>query len=181
MKKFSKSINQKINEEPKKEYKVDEALEFKHKLLSLMERFLKVQSYGPVDDRYLNGSVTIEGKEMLAEALIGLLTKTSNDKQTSVLESLKSKINDWEVIDEKIDAIKNNNISFKNKIKFDKFIDKHSNDEESLIMITENKSKNIKNKETLNDYIKLLENYNISDETKISMREIYEKRIIDLK
>ena len=166
MKKFSKSINQKINEEPKKEYKIDEVAEFKQQLLSLMERFLKVQSYGPVDDRYLNGSVTIEGKEMLAEALLELLTDKANNKQTAVLESLKSEISNWEVIDRKIDSINESKPVLENKIKFDKFLNKYSSDEESMLMVSESKASNITKKETLNDYIKLVERSKLSETTK---------------
>lgn len=176
MKKFSKQIDQKVNEEPKQEFKVDEAQVFKNRVLGLMDRFLKVQSYGPVDDRYLAGSVTIEGKELLAEAFMGLLTEESNNKQTAVLESLKSKVKDWEAIDKAIDNINEKNVSINNKIKFDSMINKYSSDEEGLLMVIENKTSNINDLKTINDYINLTNESGLSSDVKYKAQKIYDTR-----
>jgi hypothetical protein len=180
MKKFSNSINQKINTEPKEIKSVDEALELKQKMISLMERFLKVQSYGPVDDRYLSGSVTIEGKEMLAEALLDFLSSDSSEKQIALLESLKKSVNDWEAIDNKIDSIKSKSTSLNSRSKFESLINNYSSDEESLLMVVKEKADNITESSTLKDYIKLVESSKLSSDIKSKMNKIYEARLYEI-
>jgi hypothetical protein len=120
MRKFSKITNQKVSEEPKIENKVDESSLLKVKMVNLMDQLLKIQSYGSVDNRFLSGSVKIQGKEMLAEALLDLLSEKSIDDQTKVLEGLKNKIGDWETLDNEIESIKKSDVSLNNKIKFSK-------------------------------------------------------------
>lgn len=181
MKKFSNSINQKINTEPKEIKSVDEASELKHKLISLMEKFLKVQSYGPVDDRYLAGSVTIEGKEMLAEALLDFLSNDDSEKQIALLESLKKNVNDWEAIDNKIDTIKSANTSFKSRSKFESMLGKYSDDQDSLVMVSESKVSNITSVDTLKDYMKIVEGSNLPQKTKESLRKIYQNRLYEIR
>ena len=175
MKKFSKITNQKINQEPKVDKKIDEAEEFKFKMISLMERFLKVQANGPVDNRYLSGKVTIEGKEVLAEALLDLFSDSDSKKQKAILESLKSEIKDWNIIDQKIDSISKDNISIANKLKFQRMLERY--DDESVLLFTENNTEKITNKETLNEYALLVEKSNLKEETKQNVIEIYKDRI----
>lgn len=175
MKKFSKITNQKINEEPKVDKKIDEAEEFKFKMLDLMEKFLRVQSYGPVDNRYLAGKVKIEGKEVLAEALLDLFSDSSNKKQKAILESLKSDIKDWNVIDSKIDSISKHDISLTNKLKFQRMLERY--DEESILLFTENNIEKITDKKTLNEYSLLIEKSNLKQETKQNIINIYNSRI----
>lgn len=163
MKKFSKITNYKIKEEPEIEHKIDEAEEFKSKMINLMNQFLKVQSYGAVDNRYLNGKVKVEGKELLAEALLNLFTDNSNKKQKSILESLKSEVKDWKSIDNKIESIKESSIDAQTKLKFYKILERY--DEESLVLFFENKSNQI-NKSTKVKYSKLLQESNLSKEVK---------------
>lgn len=165
MKKFSKITNQKVNEEPKVENKVDESSLLKIKMVNLMDRLLKIQSYGSVDNRFLSGSVKIQGKEMLAEALLDLLSEKSIDEQTKVLENLKSKIRDWETIDNEIESIKKSDISINNKSKFSKILEKY-NDEETLLLFLESKIPSIKDSKTISDYKELTINSNLSKETK---------------
>lgn len=114
MKKFSKSINQKVNDEPKVEVKkVNEEEIFKSKVLNLMDDFLRIQTYGPVD-RYLRaGSIKITGKELFLEALMTLMSDKSNKESKAILESLKSEIRDWTAIDNKIDELVDNKIDSK--------------------------------------------------------------------
>jgi len=175
MKKFSKITNQKINEEPKVDKKIDEAEEFKFKMLDLMEKFLRVQSYGPVDNRYLAGKVKIEGKEVLAEALLDLFSDSSNKKQKAILESLKSDIKDWNVIDSKIDSISKDDISLTNKLKFQRMLERY--DDESILLFTENNIEKITDKKTLNEYSLLIEKSNLKQETKQNIINIYNSRI----
>lgn len=165
MKKFSKITKQRINEEPKVEVKLDESSVLKYKMLTLMDRLLRVQAYGAVDNRFLSGSVKIDGKEMLAEALLDLLTDNKIEEQTKILEGLKGKIKDWETIDNEIESIKKNNVSLNNKIKFFKILEKYQ-DEETLLVFLESKIPNIKDEKTLVDYKELTLNSNLSQETK---------------
>jgi len=165
MKKFSKISNHKVNEEPKIESKVDESLILKMKIVSLMDKLLKIQSYGSVDNRFLSGSVKIQGKEMLAEALLDLLSEKSIDDQTKVLEGLKNKIGDWETLDNEIESIKKSDVSLNNKIKFSKILEKYK-DEETLLIFLESKISNIKDEKTLIDYKELTSKSNLSKETK---------------
>ena len=106
MKKFSNITGQKVTEEPKKEVKqLNEEELFKIKLLSLMDSFLTVRMYGPVDNHQRAGLIKISGKELVVEAILDLLTEKSSKEQTKLLESLKNEVGDWEVIDSKIDFI----------------------------------------------------------------------------
>jgi hypothetical protein len=165
MKKFSKITNQKVSEEPKIENKVDESSLLKVKMVNLMDQLLKIQSYGSVDNRFLSGSVKIQGKEMLAEALLDLLSEKNIDAQTKVLEGLKSKIRDWETIDNEIESIKKSDVSLNNKSKFSKILEKYT-DQETLYLYFESKIKKIENKKTLSDYKELLLESNIEKSVK---------------
>lgn len=106
MKKFSNISNVKVSEEPKVENnQINEEDLFKGKVLNLMDQLLSIRTYGPVD-RYLRaGNIKISGKEMFLEALLDLLKDKSSKDEKRILESLKSKIKDWEAIDTKIDEI----------------------------------------------------------------------------
>lgn len=175
MKKFSKITNQKINQEPKVDKKIDEAEEFKFKMIDLMGKFLKVQAYGPIDNRYLAGKLKIEGKEVLAEALLDLFSDSSNEKQKAILESLKSDIKDWSAIDSKIDSMSKDDISFTNKMKFQRMLERY--DDESIILFTKKNIEKITDKKTLNEYSLLIEKSKLKQETKKNIINIYNSRI----
>ena len=144
MKKFSKITGQKVNEEPKVEIKIDETETFKMRVLNLMDQYLTVTTFGPVD-RYLRaGNIKISGRELLAEALIDLLNSGKEEEQIKVLESLKSEIRDWQVIDEKIQSIKKEKTLISNRNKFNSMLNKY--DSESLIEFTKESVNKIKDK-----------------------------------
>ena len=156
MKKFSNITNQKVGEEPKKELKqFNEEDIFKAKVMNLMEDFLTIQTYGPVD-RYLRaGSIKISGKETFLEALMALMSDNSLKDQAKVLESLKSQIKDWDAIDTKIQIVnekivktseKNKTLSHRNKIV--SLFEKYGQDEDLLLQIAESDSKKISNAES---------------------------------
>lgn len=174
MKKFSKVTNTKVPQKPKVEEKIDESSILKMKMLSLMDRLLKIQSYGPVDNRFLTGSVKIQGKEMLAEALFDLLNQENVDDKVLLLESLKSKVRDWETIDNEIDNLKKRNIKFNNKVKFSKILERYS-DEETLLLYLESNVSKIDNKETLEDYRNITLESNISESTKNRILNLLKK------
>jgi hypothetical protein len=177
MKKFSKITGQVINEEPKKETSINEKELTKSKIVNLMDRLLRIRSYGSVDNRFLSGSVKIEGKEMLAEAIIDFLSELSNKEQSKILEGLKSEIKDWDVIDKKIELLNKKEPSIENKSKFKSFLERWGSDEETLIMLAEINSDKIKNKETIVDYLSIIESSDISDNLKARLKEVYSKFI----
>ena len=156
MKKFSNITNQKVGEEPKKELRqFNEEDIFKAKVMDLMENFLSIQTYGPID-RYLRaGNIKISGKETFLEALMSLMSDKSLKEQTKLLESLKGQIKDWDAIDERIDSVnemiekhseKNKTLSHRNKIA--SLFEKYGQDEELLIQIAESDSKKIESAES---------------------------------
>ena len=178
MKKFSKITNQKINEEPKPEVKkIDEADTIKFRMINLMDKFLSIQTYGPIDKYQRSGLIKIMGKEMLAEAISEMLVDISTKDKTKLLESLKSEIKDWEVIDNKIESLDKKTPSLSNRNKMKSLLEMYV-DENLLIEVSENKSSKIKSIDTLKDYIMLVnENSKLSNDTKIKMVEIYTERI----
>jgi hypothetical protein len=156
MRKFSILTNQKVGEEPKKELKqFNEEDIFKAKVMNLMENFLTIQTYGPID-RYLRaGNIKISGKETFLEALMSLMSDTSLKGQAKILESLKGQIKDWDAIDTKIQGVneeiaksseKNKTLSHRNKLS--SLFEKYGQDEELMVQIAEQDSKKIKSAES---------------------------------
>jgi len=157
MKKFSTSVNQKVNEEPKVEVKkVNEEELFKSKVMDLMDQFLRVQTYGPVD-RYLRaGSIKISGKETFLEALMSIMSDKSQKETKAVLESLKGQITDWKTLDNKIselDNISESNIDeIKHKNKVLSIYNKYGSDKKLCVKMFENHIEKIEDGE--NAYMK---------------------------
>ena len=158
MKKFSNITGEKVGEEPKKELKqFNEEDLFKSKVMNLIEDFLIIQTYGPID-RYLRaGNIKIGGKETFLEALMSLMTDKSLKEQTKLLESLKGDLRDWEVIDTKIEGVNDEmvKVSEKNKTlvhrgKLSSLYEKYGQDEDLLIQIVESDSKKISDADKLN-------------------------------
>lgn len=168
MKKFSKISKTSVNQEPKVDTKISESDIFKAEIVKLTNKLLKIQSYGAVDNRFLSGSVKIEGKEMLAEAILDLLQDKNKKEQTKILENLKSKVKDWEAIDKTIEEI-NKTPNFNNKVKFNKILEKYKDD--SLVIYMES-IKDKLNEDTINDYIILLNESDVKTE--------YKNKIINL-
>ena len=154
MKKFSNITNQKVGQEPSKETKTNEQDAFRMKLLNLMDSYLTIQTYGPID-RYLRaGTIKIMGKEIFAEALINIMGEKSLKEQTKLLESLKSGVRDWELIDERIEEVnvkiaesqeKSKMLIHRNKII--SIYEKYGQDEEMLMAMTEKSCERIKTAE----------------------------------
>lgn len=152
MKKFSNITNQKVGQEPKSELnKITEADIFKSKVMSLMEDFLTIQTYGPIDRYLREGNIKIAGKETFLEALMSLMNDKTLKDQSKLLESLKSQIKDWEVIDNKIDIVNeeiqksmNKDKTLVHRRKISSLFEKYGQDEELLLTIAESDSKKIK-------------------------------------
>ena len=179
MKKFSNITGQKVAKEPQIEVQLNEEDLFKSKLIGLMDQILSVRTYGPVDRYQRAGLIKIAGKEMLVEAIIDLLSEKSNKEQVKLLESLKSEIRDWKVIDDKIEIIstgKSPKLSNRNKIK--SLLESY--DEESIVTVIESKIGKVKSIETLVDYSNLISESNLSNTTKQQILNLYSDRIKQL-
>ena len=134
--------------------KLNEEEVFRSQVVSLMDSYLRIQTYGPVD-RYLRaGTLKISGKELFTEALLTLMSDKSLKGQTAILESLKSTVRDWESIDEKIDQLnsKIEETESKNKMiehrdKLVSLFERYGKDEEILLKMVESSSEKIKTSE----------------------------------
>jgi len=176
MKKFSKITGEKVNEEPKaKEVKgLNEEEIFKSKLIDLMDNILTIRTYGPVDRYQRAGTIKIGGKEMLVEAILDLLSDKSKKESTKILESLKSEIGDWSVIDSKIESLNSEKPLLKNKVKFQSMLESYG--EDSLLIKVQKDIDKISNKKTLKDYIELTNESNLSNDLKDKLINLYSTR-----
>lgn len=112
MKKFTNITNTSVGKEPKetsvdkKEVKLNEERDIKRMVIrKLMDDFLSVGIYGNINP-VINGSLKVEGKDILVEAILSSLEELEEDKTVSLLESVKSYSGDWESIDKAIDSIR---------------------------------------------------------------------------
>jgi hypothetical protein len=94
MKKFSKITNQTVGEQKSLEKKITEVDIMRAKIYNLMENYLRVQMYGPVDKYQRAGLVKVAGKELFLEALLSMLEEYSTTKNIKLLESMKSETSD---------------------------------------------------------------------------------------
>jgi hypothetical protein len=179
MKKFSNITNQTVGKEPVVEVKVDESSLFKSKVLNLLEQYLTVAHYGPTDRYYQAGTIKISGQELFTEALLSLLDEKTVKAQTKLLESLKSEIKDWDIIDNKIDILNSNIIGdkFKTNYKVAQLLEKYGEDDEVLLLLLEEQVKKITNLETLKLYSESFSITKLKKDTLSRISEIYSKRI----
>ena len=176
MKKFSKVSGVTVNTEPKIETQSDKDLSVRNKIISLMDQFLTVRTYGPVDRYQRAGLIKIGGKEMLAEAIIDLIIESSNKSQIKLLEQLKIDTGDWKLIDDKIDSLTNNQTLLCNRNKFNSLLEKYQ-DENLLIEFVQHGIDKIENKKTLIDYITLIHESALQKSTKLKLISIYTQRL----
>ncbi len=106
MKKFTSITNTTVGQEPKQtENKQSSTYSLKSNINSMIDRHLKIGFYGPYTTEHFQQTSKIEGRELFIEALISLLKEKEIKEQIKVLESLKSEVRDWKMIDEKIDVL----------------------------------------------------------------------------
>ena len=105
MKKFSKITNQTVGEQKSLEKKITEVDIMRAKIYNLMENYLRVQMYGPVDKYQRDGLVKVAGKELFLEALLSMLEEYSTTKNIKLLESMKLETSDWKLLDDKIENL----------------------------------------------------------------------------
>ena len=101
-----------------------------------MDELLSIRQYGSPPKSW-NMTLEIEGKELLADALIDFFGADTKVEQIKILESLKSKIYDWVTIDEKIESI---DLSTKNINQYNKNINllsHYDNDDNFRLIVTE--------------------------------------------
>lgn len=136
MKKFSKYTNSPVGEDPKPniDKSLNEVQLFKAKVFRLMDDFLRVQTYGPVTRYQVAGLMKVSGKELFIEALMDLLNDNKSKEEIKILESLKSEILDWGLIDSKIDDIKSKNCGlYSQRFRIRSLYEMYKNDEEMLL------------------------------------------------
>lgn len=175
MKKFSSVTNQTVSDEPKVDAKIDEATIFKSRVINLLDQFLSLRHHGPIDRYFQQGTVSIQGKELVAEALLNFIDGNTIKEQTKLLESLKSNLRDWETIDNKIDEINSNKTDFKTNHKVNQLLEKYGSDEEMLISVIKEKAKKINNTKILESYIKSINASKVSSSTKDKIKTILTK------
>ena len=134
MRKFSKYSKSPVGEEPKQIKKINEEDILKVRILNLMDQFLRVQTYGPVNRYQVAGLMKVSGKEIFLEALIDLMKNNESDRDVKILESLKSEVLDWKVIDSKIDQIRSkNNDLYSQRLRLRSLCEIYRDDEEVLM------------------------------------------------
>jgi len=134
MRKFSKYSKSPVGEEPKQIKKINEEDILKVRILNLMDQFLRVQTYGPVNRYQVAGLMKVSGKEIFLEALIDLMKNNESDRDVKILESLKSEVLDWKVIDSKIDQIRSkNNDLYSQRLRLRSLCEMYRDDEEVLM------------------------------------------------
>jgi len=139
MKKFSKISKVKVAKDPEVEVRqVTEEDLLKQEVRNLLDNCLSVQMYGPVNRHQVAGLLKVKGKEMFLEALFDILKNEVDKKSVKILEGMKSTIQDWESIDNKVNEL-NMEIELLENPKFQstksKIIDvyrKYSNDVELI-------------------------------------------------
>jgi hypothetical protein len=161
MRKFSDNKLKSINESSKKDISNDDRMY----LLSIMDDLLSIETYGSVDSRYLNGKTVIKGKELLADAILDMIS----EKSVGVLENLKHRIKDWQLIDEEI-----------SKIKVDKSItnilERWGSDEDLLFSILKRKIDRVTNVERLNEWYNSINNTDLDQKFKKDVSKIIKIR-----
>ncbi len=93
MKKFSKLTGEKVTQEPKEVQPVKGEAEIenlRYQIMGLIDDLLVIRSNGSVRKQNFNNSVSISGKEDLAEAIIDLISEKNLKAKSEVLESLSS-------------------------------------------------------------------------------------------
>lgn len=116
MKKFSSISNYSVPSEPKVQVNKEEnkLQSLKSKLVNLMNDLLKIQGSGAARTELVNSAITISGKESLADAIIDLIINEHGTEKIKLLESLKLEMNDWYLLDNKIEQINQQTVSEKN-------------------------------------------------------------------
>jgi hypothetical protein len=112
---------------------------------------------------------------MLAEALFDLLSDKNTKEQTRILEGLKTKISNWEVIDEEIDNINKHKPSLENRSKIKSLLEKYDGD--NLLMFIESSVDKLTDVRNIEDYKILINESELESGVKANIIQIYQNRI----
>lgn len=175
MKKFSKVAGVKVSEKPQINEPVS-GVTVKDKIMFLIDQFLTIRTYGPVDRYQRAGLIKIGGKEILADALIDLIDESNNKSQIKILEELKAETGDWQLIDKKIDSMSGEKILLQNRHKFNQLLERWT-DEDLLCQFIESGISKIDNNKTIKDYINLTLESGLQPATKLKLVSIYTSRL----
>jgi len=175
MKKFSKVAGVKVSEKPQVNTPANNVT-IKDKIMFLIDQFLTIRTYGPVDRYQRAGLIKIAGKEMLADAIMDLISESNSKSQIKLLEDLRLETGDWELIDKKIDSMFEEKILLQNRNKFNNLVERWS-DESLLCQFVEDGIEKLQNDKTVRDYINLTLESNLTTETKQKLIQIYTNRL----
>jgi len=175
MKKFSKVAGVKVSEKPQVNTPANNVT-IKDKIMFLIDQFLTIRTYGPVDRYQRAGLIKIAGKEMLADAIMDLISESNSKSQIKLLEDLRLETGDWELIDKKIDSMFEEKIILQNRNKFNNLVERWS-DESLLCQFVEDGIEKLQNDKTVRDYINLTLESNLTTETKQKLIQIYTNRL----
>lgn len=136
MKKFSNISGEKVSVEPKVENKDLMPIEIlKERLLTLMDELLTVRSYGSARAELLNNSLSISGKEDLANAILDLVGDQNLRVKIDAMESLRNNSRDQLILDKKINE-------YSQKIENKKVLSKNSSTVSKIVRFVDNNSSN---------------------------------------
>jgi hypothetical protein len=108
MKKFSKISGFNVNKPKEVKKEVTDLDKLKTGIRKLMDSYLNVRFYGPANRYSTASTMKVEGKDIFLDALLDYIEEFSNKDQIKLMESLKSESKDWELIDKKIENLKEN-------------------------------------------------------------------------
>lgn len=143
MKKFSNVSGFNVPSEPTPPTPKDTT--FESGIMELMDNLLSIRMYGPVNRYAVAGLIEVTGKELFLEALKDYLKNYTSKEKIKLLESLKEETGDWQLIDNKIEKIKEDAsltdsiFLYKNKIK--SYVNKYSDETVILSKIKESCNK----------------------------------------
>jgi hypothetical protein len=175
MKKFSKVAGVKVSEKPQVDTPINNVTN-KDKIMFLIDQFLTIRTYGPVDRYQRAGLIKIAGKEMLADAIMDLVSESNSKSQIKLLEDLRLETGDWELIDKKIDSMFEEKILLQNRNKFNNLVERWS-DGSLLCQFVEDGIEKLQNDKIIRDYINLTLESNLTTETKQKLIQIYTNRL----
>jgi hypothetical protein len=188
MKKFSKLTGEKVTNEPK-EVEVPkgdiERENLRFEIMSLIDDILVIRSNGSVRKQNFNNSVSISGKEDLADAIMDLISEKSLKAKSEVLESLKG----GEILERAVYNI-NKELTTKNFLKenlstvkkVEKFLKTHGQDSDFILVLENwtsriNSSFDAQNKaETVNKMIEDLSFSHLKKNQLVAVRDSYLRR-----
>jgi len=107
----------------------------KERLLTLMDELLTVRSYGSARAELLNNSLSISGKEDLANAILDLVGDQNLRVKIDAMESLRNNSRDQLILDKKINE-------YSQKIENKKVLSKNSSTVSKIVRFVDNNSSN---------------------------------------